>query len=178
MTNVGLKPGTGSLADIIGDTDDGVYMETNRSWSIDDRRLNFQFGTEIAWEIENDWDGIPEPTKKLIDEGREFGLEKYVEALALGETCRRQLPNVIGETEIILTLPAPGEAPEGLASTGSAEFNRLWTFLHVPCLHVPVDRGPTGLPIGIQLVSRRGSEAYLLATARWIARNLNLDLFG
>jgi len=53
MTNVGLLPGTGTLEDIISDTDDGVYMSTNRSWSIDDRRLNFQFGTEIAWEIKN-----------------------------------------------------------------------------------------------------------------------------
>jgi TldD protein len=53
MTNVGLKPGTGSLADIISDTNDGVYMETNRSWSIDDKRLNFQFGCEIGWEVKN-----------------------------------------------------------------------------------------------------------------------------
>ncbi len=51
MTNVGLLPGEGTLDDIIADTDDGVYMATNRSWSIDDKRLNFQFGTEIAWEI-------------------------------------------------------------------------------------------------------------------------------
>ena len=36
---------------MIADTDDGVYMETNRSWSIDDQRLNFQFGTEMAREI-------------------------------------------------------------------------------------------------------------------------------
>jgi len=51
MTNVSLLPGTGTLADLIADTDDGIYMETNRSWSIDDRRCNFQFGTEIGWEI-------------------------------------------------------------------------------------------------------------------------------
>jgi len=51
MTNVSLLPGTWSLADLLADTDDGIYMETNRSWSIDDRRLHFQFGTEIAWEI-------------------------------------------------------------------------------------------------------------------------------
>lgn len=51
MTNVGLLPGTGTLNDIIEDTDEGVYMSTNRSWSIDDKRLNFQFGTEIAWEV-------------------------------------------------------------------------------------------------------------------------------
>ena len=53
MTNVGLAPGVGTLDDIIADTADGVYMETNRSWSIDDRRLNFQFGCEIGWEIKN-----------------------------------------------------------------------------------------------------------------------------
>jgi TldD protein len=53
MTNVGLLPGSSSLDDIIADTKDGVYMATNRSWSIDDRRLNFQFGCEIAWEIKN-----------------------------------------------------------------------------------------------------------------------------
>lgn len=51
MTNVSLLPGTWTLENMIADTDDGIWMETNRSWSIDDRRLNFQFGTEMAWEI-------------------------------------------------------------------------------------------------------------------------------
>ncbi len=51
MTNVSLMPGSWRLEDLIADTDDGILMDTNRSWSIDDRRLNFQFGTEIAWEI-------------------------------------------------------------------------------------------------------------------------------
>src|SRR5579863_7761065 len=50
MTNVSLLPGSAKLADLIASTDDGIYMETNRSWSIDDRRYNFQFGTEIGWE--------------------------------------------------------------------------------------------------------------------------------
>jgi len=53
MTNVSLDPGAWSLDDLIADTDEGIYMETNRSWSIDDRRLNFQFGTEIGREIKN-----------------------------------------------------------------------------------------------------------------------------
>lgn len=51
MTNVSLLPGTWKPDDLLADTDDGIYMETNRSWSIDDRRYHFQFGTEIAWEI-------------------------------------------------------------------------------------------------------------------------------
>jgi TldD protein len=54
MTTVSLEPGdAGSLEELIADTKKGVYFETNDSWSIDDRRLNFQFGCEIAWEIEN-----------------------------------------------------------------------------------------------------------------------------
>ena len=53
MTNVGLEPGPHTFDEIIADTDDGIYMETNRSWSIDDRRLNFQFGTEVGYEVKN-----------------------------------------------------------------------------------------------------------------------------
>jgi TldD protein len=51
MTNISLQPGTWSPDDLIADTDDGILMETNRSWSIDDRRYHFQFSTEIGWEI-------------------------------------------------------------------------------------------------------------------------------
>jgi TldD protein len=53
MTNLHIEPGEGSVDDLIAGVADGVYMETNRSWSIDDKRLNFQFGTQVAWEIKN-----------------------------------------------------------------------------------------------------------------------------
>ncbi|MBA2530311.1 MAG: TldD/PmbA family protein [Euzebyales bacterium] len=51
MTNIHLEPGEGSFDELLSDTGDGVYMTTNRSWSIDDRRLNFQFGCGVAYEI-------------------------------------------------------------------------------------------------------------------------------
>src|ERR687892_355164 len=51
MTNVSLEPGDGTLAELIGNTKDGMFMSTNTSWSIDDKRVNFQFGCEIAWRI-------------------------------------------------------------------------------------------------------------------------------
>ena len=53
MTNVSLLPGEWRLEDLIADTDNGIYLETNRSWSIDDRRYNFQFGAEVGREIKN-----------------------------------------------------------------------------------------------------------------------------
>ncbi len=51
MTNLHLEPGEGTLEELIAGVERGIYLETNRSWSIDDKRLNFQFGTQIAWEI-------------------------------------------------------------------------------------------------------------------------------
>lgn len=51
MTNINLMPGEGSLEDLIADTEDGIFVDSNKSWSIDQRRVNFQFGCEIAWEI-------------------------------------------------------------------------------------------------------------------------------
>jgi TldD protein len=51
MTNINLEPGDWTLEEIIADTDEGILLSTNRSWSIDDKRINFQFGTEIGWEI-------------------------------------------------------------------------------------------------------------------------------
>jgi TldD protein len=53
MTNINLEPREGTLAEIIGDTKDGMFMTTNSSWSIDDKRVNFQFGCEVAWRIKD-----------------------------------------------------------------------------------------------------------------------------
>ena len=51
MTNINLEPGDWTLEQMIADTEEGLFLTTNRSWSIDDKRINFQFGTEIGWEI-------------------------------------------------------------------------------------------------------------------------------
>lgn len=53
MTNINLEPGNWTLPTLIADTKKGIYMSTNKAWSIDDKRLNFQFGCEAAWEIKN-----------------------------------------------------------------------------------------------------------------------------
>lgn len=70
---------------------------------------------------------------------------------------------------MILTPPAPGEAPEGLHTTGDHIFNSIWTVLHVPCLAMPCGHGPRGLPVGVQLVAPRFQDAALLAMAEAMA---------
>jgi TldD protein len=68
ITNLSLEPGEWELDDMIASTDDGIFMETNKSWSIDQRRLNFQFGCEIGWEISHGKKGrmVKNPTYQSI----------------------------------------------------------------------------------------------------------------
>ncbi len=80
--------------------------------------------------------------------------------------CRRLFDLLFGEKlDVILTPAAPGEAPAGLHTTGDYVMNAMWTLLHVPCVAVPVHKGPLGLPVGIQLIGPRYGDARLLAIA-------------
>ena len=72
------------------------------------------------------------------------------------------------DNDVLLTAPAPGEAPVGLERTGNATFNLLWTYLWMPCVSLPFGRGPKGLPVGIQLVGRQHEDARLLDIAGWV----------
>jgi len=79
---------------------------------------------------------------------------------------------LLAELDALMTPSAPGEAPEGLASTGDPVFNRVVTMLGFPCLSVPAGTGPSGLPLGVQLVGAPRAEAALLAVAGWVESRL------
>jgi Asp-tRNA(Asn)/Glu-tRNA(Gln) amidotransferase A subunit family amidase len=107
-----------------------------------------------------------------IAAGRELSLDDFRTAWRAAEAAREAAGRWAGGFDAILTLPAPGQAPKGLGSTGDAIFNSLWTVLHMPCLTLPAGAGPDGLPVGIQLVGRRHSDARLLDIGRWVERHL------
>ena len=74
-----------------------------------------------------------------------------------------------GQKITAVITPAPGgEAPAGLGSTGRPSCDTLWTFCGTPAITLPLMKGPNGLPVGVQLVGRRGDDARLLRTARWL----------
>ncbi len=107
-----------------------------------------------------------------IASGRKLTLEEFRGAWRSVERARIAAREWASGFDAILTLPAPGQAPRGLASTGSAVFNALWTQLYMPCLTLPAERGPEGLPVGVQLVGRRHDDARLLEVALWVERRL------
>jgi Asp-tRNA(Asn)/Glu-tRNA(Gln) amidotransferase A subunit family amidase len=95
---------------------------------------------------------------------------------ALADRCRPLFDALFGpELDVVLTPSAPGEAPEGLHTTGNAVFNSNWTLLHVPCVGIPVMLGPKGLPVGVTLVGPRFGDARLLAIAKAAAEAIDAD---
>jgi Asp-tRNA(Asn)/Glu-tRNA(Gln) amidotransferase A subunit family amidase len=102
--------------------------------------------------------------------------EKLLASYALADSCRLVFDALFGSgLDVILTPSAPGEAPEGLHTTGSAIFQSMWTLLHVPCVAIPVGRGPLNLPVGIQIVGPRMSDIRLLEIAKALAPVIDTD---
>ncbi len=74
--------------------------------------------------------------------------------------------------DAILTPAAAGTAPKGLGATGDPSFCTLWTLLGMPAISLPLMQGENGLPLGVQLVGRKGFDARLMRTARWLVGKL------
>jgi Asp-tRNA(Asn)/Glu-tRNA(Gln) amidotransferase A subunit family amidase len=100
--------------------------------------------------------------------GRELSLDAFRAAYRGAESARAAARDWAAGFDAILTLPASGEAPRGLADTGSAVFNALWTQLYMPCLTLPAGHGPGGLPVGVQLIARRHADERLLEVGLWV----------
>ena len=97
----------------------------------------------------------------------------YEEALVLRAQCQRLIGENFNPTiDLLLTPSAPGEAPKGLASTGKAVFNRLWTALGLPSITLPGFVGSEGLPVGVQFVAGARQDARLLSHAAWLEEHV------
>jgi Asp-tRNA(Asn)/Glu-tRNA(Gln) amidotransferase A subunit family amidase len=104
--------------------------------------------------------------------GRKLTLDEFRAAWREADRMRAAANEWAGGFDAILTLPAPGQAPRTLGSTGDAIFNGLWTVLHMPCLTLPAGEGPDGLPVGIQLVGRRHADVRLIDIGLWVESRL------
>jgi Asp-tRNA(Asn)/Glu-tRNA(Gln) amidotransferase A subunit family amidase len=103
----------------------------------------------------------------FIDEGKEIKAGVYLQALKLRSSLQEELERFLAKYDALITLPATGEAPATLEQTGDPAFCSIWSLCGVPAVTIPVGFGPQGLPLGLQMIGRRGNDEQLLSVARW-----------
>jgi Asp-tRNA(Asn)/Glu-tRNA(Gln) amidotransferase A subunit family amidase len=135
--------------------------------------LNREAAHGLGWELAHARNQISPPLREQLDAGVAVTWEQYARAVAALTQVRDRFSATLGDLDILVTPAATGEAPQDLASTGDSSFNSLWTALHVPCVTVPAGKGPQGLPLGIQIVARRGDDRAALIWAQWVASALS-----
>ena len=126
------------------------------------------FAKSFAPLYERGRDQLSQVMRDMIEEGQRCLAVDYNRALEWRDVLNAGLEEIFERYDAILTPAAPGEAPEGLDATGSPAFCTLWTYCGTPAVTLPLLQGANGLPMGVQLVGRRGDDARLLRTARWL----------
>jgi Asp-tRNA(Asn)/Glu-tRNA(Gln) amidotransferase A subunit family amidase len=112
--------------------------------------------------------------REALERGRRHLGFDYARAIAVLPKLHALLDELFFEYEAFVTPAAPGPAPAGRAATGSPIFCSIWTLCGLPAVTLPMLQSNNGLPMGVQLVGKRGDDARLLRTARWLV-NQQLD---
>jgi len=146
----------------------GLAEIVAEAWRIHPIVQEFEAHRALAWEYRTHYDAMPPLLRARLDESAGTTPAAYDEARGIANRARRSLMKVFDEVDVILTFSAPGAAPKGLASTGDARFNRLWTLMGVPCVNIPAHVAEGGLPVGVQVIARFGDDAGALNAARFV----------
>jgi len=131
--------------------------------------MNAESARALGWEMTTQRNGLSETLRERMEWGLAQPPASLDAARFIFSELQARVPAAMEDVDILLTPSAAGEAPKGLTWTGEPVFNALWTALHVPCVTVPAGRGPLGLPLGIQVIGRRGEDRETLAWAQWVA---------
>lgn len=140
---------------------DGAAAERLRINLAEMARCYHRYGRDGA-------DHLSSETLDALAQGNATLARDYLAALDWKPVLNAALAEIFERCDAILCPAAPGAAPEGLATTGSAVFNGLWTFCGTPAVTVPILTAGNGLPMGVQLVGRIDDDARLLRTAQWL----------
>jgi Asp-tRNA(Asn)/Glu-tRNA(Gln) amidotransferase A subunit family amidase len=135
--------------------------------------MGYEASAAFAPELLNNPDGLSDAFKRLLASGLAVDGTRFFAAQELAAIARQSVDALFNHVDIVLAPSTEGEAPAGIAATGDPVFNRLWTLLGNPCVHVPTGTGSTGMPIGVTLIGPRRGDAQTIAAARELERQLS-----
>ena len=105
-----------------------------------------------------------------ISRGNKYTAKEYAEAIDFRKQSYESYKEVFEDYHGVLMPSSPGVAPKGLKSTGTAEFNKVWSYLGTPCISLPLLEGENKLPLGVQLIGDRYDDHRFLGVARWLEK--------
>jgi|TARA_B110000881_G_scaffold214302_1_gene226507 Asp-tRNA(Asn)/Glu-tRNA(Gln) amidotransferase A subunit family amidase len=111
--------------------------------------------------------------QKGIENGNKHSAREYAEAIDFMKRSYESYKEVFEDYHGVLSPSSPGVAPIGLESTGTAEFNKVWSYLGTPCISLPLLEGEKNLPLGVQLIGERYDDQRFLGVANWLEKECN-----
>ena len=169
-----VQAGFAELAELLGDRVETFNLPDNARDALEWHRtiMEADLASSFEQEYEAGREQLSDSLRRQIEHGRQVLAIDYRRALARAPLLGEAFAGMFDEFDAILTPATTGTAPHGLASTGDPVFCTLWTLCGLPSLSLPLLQGENGLPIGIQLVGKRGDDARLLRTARWLEQRI------
>ena len=105
-----------------------------------------------------------------ISNGNKYTAKEYAEAVDFMKRSYESYEEVFEDYHGVLSPSSPGVAPKGLKSTGTAEFNKVWSYLGTPCISLPLLEGENNLPLGVQLIGNKYDDHRFLGVANWLEK--------
>jgi Asp-tRNA(Asn)/Glu-tRNA(Gln) amidotransferase A subunit family amidase len=132
--------------------------------------MGYEASAAFTPELTTRPDGLSGAFAALLASGRAIDGTRYFTAQKLAVAARQAFDAMFDTVDIVLAPSAEGEAPAGIGATGDPIFNRMWTLLGNPCVHVPLGTGENGMPLGVTLIGPRWGDARTLAAALELER--------
>ncbi len=127
-------------------------------------------GRSLAGEIADHRDRLNHWIRDQVAIGESASEAEYAAARETAARCRAAMAGIFERFDFVLTASAPGEPSDDLTGIQKSSFNRVWTLMHGPCITIPAFAGPSGLPVGVQLVGPVGADDRLIRLADWAWR--------
>jgi Asp-tRNA(Asn)/Glu-tRNA(Gln) amidotransferase A subunit family amidase len=162
------------LAELLGDDCRDLPLSEPFDHAVKMHRtiMNADLAKSFSGYYERGKDKLTDTLCGMIEFGQKVSAVDYNKALEYRELLNSGLNSVFDDYDIILTPATTGEAPAGLEATGNPVFNTLWTLCGTPSIALPLMEGPSGLPLGVQVVGPRGDDARLLRNANWLMQHI------
>ena len=154
-----------------------VELEGAFTKAVDFQRLimEFDIAQNFTTDLQRGRGLLSQSLQDVIERGSKHSPEDYRAAVKSRPSFLKPIDDILDQYDAILTPSVPGEAPIASQSTGSPIFCTIWSYLGVPTISLPLLKSLRGMPIGVQMIAKRGADADLLRNASWLS---NLSSFS